>query len=236
MSSLAEILGLGTTTNQSSRASLSVANSVLQAASSECSISCNQDQSGNVIIITNSDVGDITFSQTCSIVGSQCLIKTYLDTNLTNILETMQEQDAVTVSGFADILSGFRETNQTIDVNQHVVNSISQLISNNCRIDTAQAQNNNYVYIGDSTTGNLSFVQSSDITNTDCIMDTIAKAVAVTEESAKTGQKSTTTNMFAIIGLIIACIIIIIIFVVIMMVAKPVVGVGSALSKSLNSG
>jgi len=226
---------MGSAQSQSSSASLSVTNDVLQAANSTCSISCNQSQDGNTIIISNSTTGNISFSQTCSIVGSNCTIKAYLDANLDTVLSSMQKQTTVSAKGFPDI--GFSYSDQSTSVSESVKNSITQLINNNCQVSTNQSFDNNYVYVSGSTTGNLTFAQSSDITNSDCILDTISKAVASTKETAATDQTSADIGTLALIGLVVGAIVMIIVLIFVFTIAtKAISGMGSKISSTMGDG
>lgn len=226
---------MGSAQSQSSSVSLSVTNDVLQAANSTCSISCNQSQDGNTIIIDNSTTGDITFSQTCSIVGSNCTIKAYLDANLDTVLSAMLKQTTVSSKGFPDI--GFSYSDQSTSVTESVKNSITQLINNNCQVSTNQSFNNNYVYVKGSTTGDLTFAQNSQITNTDCILDTISKAVASTKESAETDQSSADIGTLALIGLVVGAIVMIVVLIFVFTIAtKAAGGLGSMISTTMGDG
>ena len=225
---------MGSAQSQSSSVSLGVTNDVLQAANSTCSISCNQSQDGNTIIISDSTTGDISFSQTCSIVGSNCTIKAYLDANLDTVLSSMLKQSTVSAKGFPDI--GFSYSDQSSSVSESVKNSITQLINNNCQVSTNQSFNNNYVYVTGSTTGNLTFAQSSEITNSDCILDTISKAVASTKETADTDQSSADIGTLALIGLVVAAIVMIIVLIFVFTIAtKAVGGMGPKISSAMGA-
>lgn len=226
---------MGSAQSQSSSASLSVTNDVLQAANSTCSISCNQSQDGNTIIISNSTTGNISFSQTCSIVGSNCTIKAYLDANLDTVLSSMQKQTTVSAKGFPDI--GFSYSDQSTSVSESVKNSITQLINNNCQVSTNQSFDNNYVYVSGSTTGNLTFAQSSDIKNSDCILDTLAKAVASTKETAATDQTSADVGTLALLALVVGAIVMIIVLIFVFTIAtKAIGGMGSKISTTMGDG
>ena len=226
---------MGSAQSQSSSASLSVTNDVLQAANSSCSISCNQSQDGNTIIISNSTTGNISFSQTCSIVGSNCTIKAYLDANLDTVLSSMQKQSTVSAKGFPDI--GFNYSDQSTSVSESVKNSITQLINNNCQVSTNQSFNNNYVYVSGSTTGSLTFAQSSQIQNSDCILDTISKAVASTKESASTDQSSADIGTLALLALVVGAIVMIIVLIFVFTIAtKAIGGMGSKISSTMGDG
>ncbi len=224
---------MGSAQSQSSSASLSVANSILQAANNTCSLSCNESQDGNTIIISGSTTGNISFSQTCSIVGSNCTIKSYLDANLQDVLSAMLQQSTVSATGFPDI--GFNYSDQSTSVSESVSNSITQLVNNMCQVSTNQTFDNNYVYVTDSTTGNLSFAQSSNITNSDCIMDTISKAVASTTESAKTDQSSSDIGTLALIAIIVGAIVMIIVLIFVFSIGGKVIsGIGSSITKTMD--
>jgi len=238
MAGLAGLIGLGgSSVQQTANVELGVANNILQAVSNVCSISCNETENGNTVVIANSTTKDITFSQTCSIVGSQCVIATYLETDIDNILSTMANQSSLTTTGIGDLLSGFASSSENINIHDFVTNNISQLVSNNCAITTSQAQNNNYVYVNNSTTGDISFAQSSTIQNTDCIMQTIATAIDITNETANTGQTATIQSVEAVLALVIVAIVVMIIIMILFFVAKPALSkAGKKLSGDLNKG
>jgi len=205
--------------SQTATAKLSVSNSVLQSATSKCSFTCNNTSSGNTVIITDSTVGNIDFSQTCAIQGTACTIKTYLDTNITTIMAAMAEQNTATMNPIGISIASASSTDQSIDIEETVYNSITQLVSNNCAMSVSNSSLNNYYYFNNSTVGNVNYAQSGSISNADCVMDTIVKATASTDLSTSTTQKSGCTGCYSSGSSSTYIYIIIAIFVIILLIA-----------------
>lgn len=221
-----------TASTQSSDISMDIANSILQSANSTCTISCKNVQSGNTVIIEDTTLGDVDFSQTCAVTGSNCVIKTYLDSNLSNILDNMSQQTSASKSGIGFSMGGIGINDQSQKVRQHVRNSVTQLINSACKIEATNVSENNYYYIKGVTMGDFKLVQKGEVTNADCIMDTVAKSVAATSMKSANSQGFNGTTLNAIIMVIVLILIVVVAFFVI----KSMKNRGSALQKAAYTG
>jgi len=199
---------MGSDTSTTSRVTLEVANTVTQTSIQSCKISCNQDQSGNSVIISpGANTGNITFTQVCVIEDATCIINTNIQSEIENILTSTADQTAMSTQA---VLSATYNTTKCVStMDQLITNEVQQLASNTCTIETNQTMNNNYVYVGTgATTGDISFAQHSTLSNVECIMDATTKSTAYNQETAEVIQKATTINMLVMLFLIFAVVII----------------------------
>jgi hypothetical protein len=181
---------------QTANIALSTANVVTQAAKSSCSFTCNNSSTGGTYIMTNTKAGNIDYSQTCTIQGTSCSIKAYLDTNITNMMSSMVDQAVALLNPIGVSVASISSTNQEINVNENIYNSMTQLISNNCVNAVNNTQANNYYYYNNDTLGNITYAQVGTISNADCVMDTVVKATAKNTQSSGAGQKSGCTGSY----------------------------------------
>ncbi len=205
---------------QSATKALSVSNDILQAAKLKCTVSCSNISSGNTVIIQDSTVGDLDFSQTCSITGSKCLMKAHFDSNLESILTDLSEQGSGSANGFGFNVGNLNINDQNLDVSLHVKNQMTQMIDSMCEVSNTNITENHFLFINRSTVGNVTFAQTGSVTNSDCIMDITAKSVVKTEETTKSKQGIGSGGLAGIIGLI-AMVILVIMLAIVFAKAAP---------------
>lgn len=198
---------MGTDTSTTSIVVLEVVNSVTQTSVSSCEVSCNQDQSGNTVIISpGANTGNISFTQACVINDASCTINTNLESEIENILESTLEQTAAATKSVIGLT--YNSTKCVNKMEQVIGNQVQQLISNTCTIESNQTMNSNYLYVGQgSEVGNISFAQTSTLSNVDCTMDNSGKSTSYNEETSEVEQKATTINMAVMIVLIFSIVI-----------------------------
>lgn len=212
-----------TNVTQQASASLSAVNNVLQSVSNTCSLSCQSSISDITIVISGSTVGNITIADTCAITGSQCLVKTTLDTNITNILTSMFKQKSVTARSLLDCL-GDVNINQGIRIEESVVNNIAQLIDNTCSLSSSSSISDvTFIAKDGAKVGNFSLVSSASLSQSDCSLQNIAQTVIVNDLTAKGDQEAYVglASLFALLSF--AIIIIIIVVLLLFMVFKNII-------------
>lgn len=188
-----------------SRISLGVVNNMTQSSVATCEIKCAADMIGNTVIVSrNAAVGNINFTQSCTITQTDCVMNQNIDTSVENILDASIDQTAFSASS---LLGGINQTNLTSNIEQQVTNQVQQLISTTCTIGVSQVMNGNYVYVGDAaTTGDINFVQKGNISNDSCILDVTSKITAYNKETGASTQKSTSVDFislfFMLLGLV----------------------------------
>ena len=200
---------MGSATSTSSRVALKAASSVTQTSIAKCTIECDQVLSNNTVIIApGATVGNITFENLCVIKDASCMINQNIDTSIINILNSTVDQAVLSTQPLFSLT--FNATKSASSLDEVISNQIQQLINSNCTIATNQEMNNNYIYVGaNATAGDISFVQHSNLSNVECVMDITAKATAQNEETGNVKQRATTIDGTTII--IIAVILVLII-------------------------
>lgn len=201
---------MGSATSTSSRVVLKAASSVTQTSIAKCTIECDQVLSNNTVIIApGATVGNITFENLCVIKDASCMINQNIDTSIVNILNSTVDQAVLSTQPLFSLT--FNATKSASSLEEVISNQIQQLINSNCTIATNQEMNNNYIYVGaNATAGDISFVQHSNLSNVECVMDITAKATAQNEETGNVKQRATTIDGTTIIIIAIILIIIII--------------------------
>ena len=171
-----------------------VVNNMYQESSQECNITCENIQSGNTIEIIDSEInGTVGFIQTCTLDSPSCIMKTTLDTNVSTILDAMLKQTSSAPSGLS---LSFNNSNQRINLEQYIENSITQIQSTSCDLLSKNEMVNNAIFVKNSTVnGDVIFEQTGGINNANCNMDNMAKAVVANEISSDITQESKIMSM-----------------------------------------
>ena len=188
---------MGSVTSTSSKVVLQAASSVTQTSIAKCTIQCDQVLSNN------------TFENLCVIKDASCMINQNIDTSIINILNASVDQASLSTQPLFSL--AFNSTKSSSSLDEVISNQIQQLINSSCTISTNQEMNNNYVYVGaNAIAGDISFVQHSNLSNVECVMDIAAKATAQNEESGDVKQRATTISGTTIIIIAIILVLIII--------------------------
>lgn len=184
----------------------SIINSSLQNVSNYCAITCSSSiDNTNVTIIGGNATIDIT--NTCSIVGSECMIKNIISSQITNLIKNMVEQEQDNLGIFS--LLG-PSSSATTNISNSIKNQVSQLITNNCAIGSTDSVVNTNVFAQDANL-KLTIGNTNSISKADCSLDTVAKLVLNNSVSNSVTQKQSSCG--SILGILIAVIIIAIIII-----------------------
>lgn len=193
---------VNTTVNKATQKQL---NDVMQQSSAACSATCTQIQSGNTVFINGSNVGNITFNQTCT-VDAVCTINNNVEASVTAIQKAVAEGTAR-----SSWFGGFG-VNTSINVtDQELTTRIKQTLNSTCNNGATQIQQNNLVYVQNSTTGDIGFNQDTNV-NSQCVITNNARGTVATTQSADlvaTAGGISTALIVAIILIIVGIIIVI---------------------------
>jgi hypothetical protein len=219
---LAAIAGLfgSTEVKQTASSVLTTVNYFMQNVTNTCSLSCTNSMSNTSVVVDGSSVGNINISQTCSIVGSKCTIKTILDVQITNILKSMFTQKATTDRSLLDMM-GSTDVSMDIHIEETVRNSVTQLVNTTCNLSSSNTMTNtSVVFKNGATGGNINIIQDSSLSQSDCILETVAKTTLLNDLTATGDQTSTTGTISVIMSAIITIVMIIAICVTVSVVGK----------------
>jgi len=176
----------------------------------ECKATCDDIQSGNVVIIQGSTLkGGISFNQKCE-VKLQCEIQNNLETDVATILDAAGKQTAITANGFPDF--NFNNISNSFQSSQIITNTITNIIDSSCTSQATQNQNSNYTYVQNSNIeGSIQFNQTADV-NASCTLTNRSSLIVSNKASAKSSQSAV---ILGTTGLIIALVVVVIIIVVV---------------------
>ena len=209
--------------NQTVRQNQEVSNKVLQVSQQNCSASCTAYQDNNTIIIIDSKTGDLGLNNVCTIDNFSCTINNYFESNIDSILKSMADQNVQASSGFT---FDFRLSNQTVDLNQLIENSVTQIQKSSCQVSTFVEQNGNFVYAENSTTGNVVLNNEGNVSNSSCKLDNTAKSTTDADETSESSQAAKFTSALAMF----------IILIVIIVIIGGIVAIVGSVSKSAKGG
>lgn len=197
---------VNTTVNKSTQSTL---NNIMQTSTAACSATCTQIQSGNVVFINNSNTGNITFNQTCT-VNAQCTINNAVEASANTVQKAIQNGSAK-----SSWFGGFGINTAVNLTNQEIVNMITQSLNSTCNNGVTQVQEGNLIYVNNSTTGDIGFNQESNVNST-CVLNNNARGVVASTQSADQVASAGAAGL----GIIIAIIIIIIVIIVIIALVR----------------
>lgn len=180
----------------------STTNKTLQDIQNQCEYVCANDTSNVAVNIIDSDNATVDLSQTCSVVGTSCVTRTYLEADIENNLNAVASQTNKNDSNY--LMFNYSTNNSTIS--QTIQNNISQMVSNFCKQDVNNKEENIYIYIKGSNNAKVRLGQSGNVSNAQCTFEVTSKISIINQESAKTDQKNINQGALAdliiILGLI----------------------------------
>jgi hypothetical protein len=181
-------------------------NTITQQSSEACGATCTQIQSNNTVFLNGSTTGNITFNQQCT-VDATCQITNSVEASATAVQGAIQSGTAQP-AWFLGVL----QVNTSVNVSdQEVTNAVSQVMNSTCNNGVSQVQSGNLVYAQNSTTGDIGFTQSTNLTS-QCVLSNLAKGtVAATQKSDQYSQ----AGGIGAAGIILLIILVVVIIVVI---------------------
>jgi len=195
-------------TSQQSSAIQSINNNILNASTSNCSATCSAYNGGNTVIINGTTInGNVSFNQSCDLVAT-CTINSQVNTNVTDIISSMQKQTSVTANGFPDFsLDG---VSQSVQVQQNITTSVANIIESSCQSSTQLVNQDNFTYLNNSTVnGSLTFSQTGTV-NSNCTLNNISSITVANKETASQSQTSVITSSILLFIILIVVVVVII--------------------------
>lgn len=182
-------------------------NITMQTAKNACNADCSQSINGPVIVLNNSTVGNIQFTQKCT-ANASC----YMNNALDQIVDAAQKGNAGTGAAPTSFFPGI-QINTSVSTNvQNFRTEAQQVLENICQGKVDQNINDPIIYATDSTVGNIGFLQEGNAFAT-CVMENTARMkLNLTQEGSATAKTGGAASIIGgIIGLIIVVVIIIVV-------------------------
>lgn len=223
-------------TSQQSVTIQNINNDVLNASTSTCTSTCSAYNGGNTVIINGTTInGNVTFNQTCDLVAT-CTINSQLNTNVSDIIKSLQNQSSITANGFPDFsLDGVSQLTQA---QQNITTSIANIIESSCQSSSILVNQDNFTYLNNSTVnGSLTFSQAGNV-NSNCTLNNISTVTVANQESASTSQSSVIASplAFLVVAIILIAIVIFVIFIINFLFKGAKGGGGKSSAPSTNTG
>lgn len=184
-------------------------NDTVQNIQNRCSNACgNQSQNQTYII---EDSSDITFNldQTCSVVGTSCVARTYLETDIQNTLNAINNNTVVNDASYGLVNLDYDYSY----ISQYIRNNVTQQVDNFCQNNAINDRNNLFVYVKNVKKGLFNLTQTGSVSNTQCSFDTTAKMSIINQETAKNDNTVKNYGLFhdlaGMIGMIIVAVIVV---------------------------
>lgn len=211
-------------------------NNILQQDQQNCISAVVNNANNNVTIITGSTIGgDFTGTAVTATADATCLMVSNMQDSVSSILASTIQQ---TNEAQTDWFNGFQFNDQSnvFDINQSVVNNISQINEALCQASATVSSSNNYTYISNSRIGG-NYVGVSSVANAsaNCNITNSMKNTTYNQTQASGTQSNTIKGMFvAIAGIIAFFIGILIIGIIILYSVGAIHHVGYTTAKPLS--
>ena len=195
---------MGSNTSQHIKTNQEVLTSMIQESESSCNAEVIEKiDNTSIIVPPGGSVGDISISQVSSIDNINCIMSSSFDTNITSILDSLASQ-SISVPNFT---LDFNNMNQSVNLNQLITNTVSQIQVSSCDFSARDEIDNTYIYVGGDA-GDINISQDSAVSNSSCNMNNTASSTTYNEATAKAEQKAVITSLATMLfGLIVLCII-----------------------------
>lgn len=201
-------MGGNLSTNYSTQVQTTM-NDTVQNINNRCANACGNDSSNNTYVIEDSSNVTFDMNQTCSVVGTSCVARTYLETDIQNVLNAVNNNTVVNDASYGLINSDYNYSY----ISQYIRNNVTQQVDNFCQNNSKNTRNNVFVYVKNAKNVNFSMTQTGTVSNTQCSFDTTAKMSIINQETAKNDNSVKNYGLFhdmaGMLGLIIIAVIIV---------------------------
>ena len=185
-----------------------ILNTSLQNVANYCSITCNNTIDNlNVTIIGGN--ADITIGQGCSAIGSECMVKNIISSQVQNLIQNLTQQEESNL-GIYSLLGP--ASSETSNITNSVKNQVSQLISNTCFIEDNNTITNSNVFAQDPSSLKLTIAQTGNVNKATCALDTVSKLL-INNDIKNTAKQSESSCGDILIVLIVVGVILLIILI-----------------------
>lgn len=183
-------------------------NNITQQDQQNCIATFTNEANDNITIINGGTIsGDIIGVQLTANTDASCLITSNMEDSISNILSATLSQ---TNSTSTDLFNGFQFTADTniFNIEQSVVNNISQINEATCSASTTNSTNNNYLYATNVRSGgNFIGVNPKANASSNCSLNNVMKNATYNQAQASATQSNQITGMFTALLAVIAGII-----------------------------
>ncbi len=174
-------------------------NNITQVSQQYCQASTTEVQGTSVVIVDGSSIdGDFTGVENAVTTDTSCMMVSYMENNITDILEATLDQSETDET---DIFSAFSTTLFSRDkatVEEVITNNIFQINQAVCQASTVESTEGQYVYVTDTDVGgDFIGVSSESDTSANCTMSNVARNVTRNQAKGTSTQDVLDEGMFA---------------------------------------
>lgn len=208
-------------------------NNIVQTNQQSCQSKSVTVANDNIIIVEGAKIkGNFTGVSLGTSTDATCLMTSTMENNVKSILSAVQKQEnQANTDLFNDGVLVNKESN-TFNLDQTVVNNISQINQTICDAQNIQSTDANYIYLANSSVGgNFIGVSSNSSSKANCSMTNMMKNVVYNQQQASAAQGNKIVGMFAGILGSVVLIIGLIVLILIVMCTISAVSVGGHRSR-----
>lgn len=231
----------GSQSNISQNNYQTISNLMQQVSNQSCINSCTESSQLNITAVDTTFEGDITNNISCQINNSSCLLKSSLNTELTNTLNSTQKGSISELEGLFTLLQSLIGDKDTVNQNnyQSIINEVSQTVNNTCRNDPTSTNSTNLNFQGDTIEGNINLNEIAGDTKAQCVLQNMSSIYANNSETNSQSASITKIDgLFAAVIAIVVAIVLVIMILGILFIVHPsaftsIANAFSSLGKSL---
>lgn len=220
---------MGTNISTYNQALLTSSNNIWENSSSACVATCSAPQNNPTIILNGTTVrGNVEIVAECN-ASAACAMQSQLDTQVSNIMQSMAQQSIVTTELIPISLMVAKQKTSNI-VQQNITNNITQNMQSICQA-TTNTMLNNPTIVGTNATvgGNLTIVSDGGSANADCTINNLARMSLFNSNVAQAAQSNKRKNVLGVV--MIAIVMMLVLGVIIVLVIMGPEGVAAVVGK-----
>jgi hypothetical protein len=181
-------------------ASQNVFTDVLNVSTEKCDATCNQSNTGNVVIIEGGEtIGDVDILNNTCTVNAKCIMQNTVSTDIANVVSATLQQKNTDVTS---LFSGFKDDQNNVAItSQNISNYITQVLVSTCQSDSWQNNSGNFFYFGDNA-GNIIALNNNGNVSASCTMTNLSKITVSNKATSEVTQSNVAVGGFILFAII----------------------------------
>jgi len=178
---------------------------MLQASQNVCNASTSSSVTGNVVVISGNVQNVVTGNAFARGANATCSMNNSVKSQVTNVIQDTINNSTSATTGILGTLLTYQTTNDSTDIEQSVVNNISQILSNTCQATTMADVSQNYQFFQTSSASSGNFIGYNAVSSqvsASCSMQNTSKIVTYNQ----TSNKVSNVEKYSTIGAIFAAV------------------------------
>lgn len=205
---------MGNHTSNAVNLQTSYVNDMLQASQNTCSASTTASVSGTVVVISGNVSNVVTGNAYARGANATCSMNNSVNTQVSNMIQNTVSNSTSATTGILGTLLTYQTTNDSNDIEQSIVNNISQVLTNTCQANSMADVSQNYLFYqnkGSTVSGNfIGYNAVSSQVAASCAMQNTSKIVTYNQASNKVSNVQKYATVGAIFAAVLAVVVVLV--------------------------